>query len=65
MSVLPRSPRGRWMITDAHGRKTPGDGVALRPVAIADEIIWRFVPGEGVDDLTGDPLRRWLGRHRE
>src|ERR1700757_768672 len=53
------------MITDAHGSKTPGDGVAVRPVAISDEIIWRFVPGKGISDLAGDPLRRGIGRHAE
>src|SRR3982074_1774710 len=63
MPVLPGGPRGRWMITDAHGNKTPGDGVAVRPVAVADDIIWRLVPGEGIGDLAGDPLRRWIGRH--
>jgi hypothetical protein len=25
------------VISDAHGNKTPGDGVAVRPVAVADQ----------------------------
>src|ERR1700704_848122 len=53
------------MITDAHGSKTLGDSVAVRPVAISDEIIRRFVPGKGIGALAGDPLRRWIGRHAE
>ena len=53
------------MITDAHGSKTLGDGMAVRPVAISDEIIRRFVPREGIRDLAGDPFRRWIGRHAE
>jgi hypothetical protein len=53
------------MITDAHGSKTLGDSVAVRSVTILDEIIRRFVPGKGIGDLAGDPLRRWIGRHAE
>jgi hypothetical protein len=46
------------MISDAHGRKPPGDSVAVGRVAV--EIVRRLVPGEGIDDLAGDPLRRGL-----
>ena len=37
----------------------------IGPVAVADDVIGRFVPGEGLGDLSGDPFRRWIGRHRE
>ena len=51
------------MITDAHGSKTPGDGMTIGRVAVADEVVGRFVPWEGIGDLAGDPLRRGIGRH--
>src|SRR5260370_28071978 len=65
MPVLPGRSWGRRVITDAHRRKTPGDGVPVGPVAVADEIIRRLVPGERIGDLAGDPLRRRIGRHAE
>ena len=53
------------MITYAHGCKTPGDGMTIRPVAVSDQVVWFFIPREGIGDLMGDPLGRWIGRHRE
>lgn len=53
------------MIPDAHGCKTPGNRVAVSPVTIADEVVGRFVPWEGLGELVGDPFRRRIGRHRE
>src|SRR5712664_3369268 len=55
----------RRVITDAHGRKTLRDCVTVGSVAVADEVIRRFIPGEGIGDLAGDPLRRGIGRHAE
>jgi hypothetical protein len=34
-------------------------------VAVSNEIVGRFVPGKGIGDLAGDPLRRRIGRHAE
>ncbi len=39
MPILPRRPRSRWVITDARGGKTPGDGMTVGPVTVLDEII--------------------------
>jgi transcriptional regulator with XRE-family HTH domain len=36
MPILPRRPWGRRVISDAHGRKPPGDRVAVGRVAVAD-----------------------------
>src|ERR1700730_16471419 len=44
MPILPGRAWGRWMISDAHGRKPPGDSVAVGRVAV--EIVRRLVPGE-------------------
>jgi hypothetical protein len=36
MPILPKRARGRRVISDAHGRKPPGDRVAVGRVAVAD-----------------------------
>jgi hypothetical protein len=61
MPILPGRPRSYWVITDAHGGKTRGDGMAIGRVAVANEM----VTGEGFGDLAGDPLRRWIGGYAE
>ena len=53
------------MIADAHRRKAPGNGMTIGRVAVADEMVGSFGPGEGSGDLAGDPLRRGTGRHAE
>ena len=53
------------MITDAHGCKASGDGMTVGPVVVLDEMVGRFVPREGIGDLAGDPLRRWIGGYAE
>ena len=65
MPILPRRPSSRRVISDAHGRKPPGDSVTIGRVAVADEMIGSFVPWEGIGDLAGDPLRCGIGRHAE
>ena len=65
MPVLPGCPWGRRVISDAHGSKTPGDRVAVGRVVVADEMVGGFVPWEGIGDLAGDPLRRWIGGNPE
>ena len=47
------------------GGKTLRNRMAVRRVAVPDEVVRRFVPGEGIGDLAGDPLRRRIGRHGE
>jgi len=34
-------------------------------IAVSNEVVGRFVPREGIGDLAGDPLRRWIGRYPE
>src|SRR5260370_15498986 len=53
------------MIADAHGSKSPGDRLTVGCIPIPDERVGRFIPGESLGDLAGDPLRRWIGRHAE
>jgi len=53
------------VITDAPGGKPPGDGMAIGPVVVANEMVRRFIPREGFGDLPGDPLRRWIGGYAQ
>ena len=53
------------MITYTHGCKTPGNGMTIGPIAVSDQVVWCFIPRKGVGDPVGDPLRRWMGRHRQ
>jgi len=39
--------------------------MTVRRVAVSDAVVRRFVLGEGIGDLAGDPLRCWVGRHAE
>ena len=57
MPVLPGRPRGDQVIAYTHGCKALRDGVAVAPVTIPDHVIRCLIPGEGICDLTGDPLR--------
>src|SRR5215204_7156277 len=57
VSVLPRrSGRGR-AIANAHGANTPKQHLAIRSIAVMDEIAWSPVPSQGLDQLPGDPFR--------
>src|SRR5512139_967069 len=47
VSVLPRRSRCRLSVADTHGRETSGYWMA----------------GEGLGDLSSDPVGRWIGRH--
>ena len=45
------------MITDAHGYKTPRDGVTGGSrVAVPDQVGRCIIPGKGIGDLMGDPF---------
>src|SRR6266851_4693091 len=39
--------------------------MTIGPVAVSDQVVWCFIPREGIGDLMGDPLGHWIGRHRE
>lgn len=63
--VLPRASPSRWVITDAHGGKTLRDCLAVTPVAVPDHELGRFIPGERIRELAGDPVYcRMVGEAR-
>ena len=50
--VLPWRPSRDRSIPDAHRAKAPAECVAIRAVAIANDIAWRFRPAPGLGQLT-------------
>jgi hypothetical protein len=44
-------------LSDAESRHPPTESGAIDAVPIAEEIAWRRVPGERLDDELGRPLR--------
>ncbi len=63
IGVLAGRPRGGGMVADAHRLEAASKHGAIDTIAIADEIIGRIVPGEGLGDLPGDPFGRGIGGH--
>src|SRR5580704_2793527 len=65
MPILPGRPRGSRVIAYTHRRKTLRDRLTVGPISVSDHVVWCFIPRDGIGDLTGDPLRRRMGRHRQ
>ena len=59
--ILPGRAGRRWSVPDAHGRKTSRDGMAIRGISVANEVLGRLIPREGLGDLLGDPLSCRVG----
>lgn len=53
----------RRLIAYSHRRKVLRDHRTVASVAVSDQIVWFFIPREGICDVTRDPLRRWIGRY--
>src|ERR1700682_6124878 len=53
------------MITYAHRCKTLRDRVTVGRVAVPHQVVWCFIPREGIGDLASDPFRSWIGRYAE
>src|SRR6202035_720547 len=49
------------MIADPHCPNAMGVGWAEGPVAVANQMTWRFIPGESVSHLPSDPLGSRIG----
>src|ERR1700731_571590 len=49
------------MIADPHCPNAMGVGWAEGLVAVANQMTWRFIPGESVSHLPSDPLGSWIG----
>jgi len=62
MAVLLRCLWCNRVIPDAHRRQTPSNGMTIGAVAIAYEMVRRFVPGKGLGNLLRDPLPLWGDR---
>ena len=63
VAVLPwRAWRGR-MIADPHRTNAAGIGWAEGAITVAKQMTWRFIPREGVNHLSSDPLGGRIVRH--
>jgi len=49
------------MIANPHCSNAMGVGWAEGPDAVANQMAWRLVPGEGVSQLPSDPLGSRIG----
>ena len=53
------------MITDPHCPNAMGVGWAEGPVAVANQVMRRFVPGKSISQLTCNPLGSRIARHAD
>ena len=65
MSILPWRSRRGWPVTNAHGAKTPGEYLAVDPVAIADDVPRCGFPAAGLGELPGNPFGGRVCRHSQ
>ena len=57
-TVLPWRAWRDGLVADTHGSYSARDGSTVDPVAIADEVAWGLIPGEGFNNLLPDPFCR-------
>jgi hypothetical protein len=62
-TVLPWRPSRNRLVADPHRSQPAPDNVAIKPVPITDQILWRFIPREGLTNLPRDPFGSRLRRH--
>jgi hypothetical protein len=56
MAVLPGWASGNRTVADSHRTNAARVCWSECPVAVADQVPWRFVPGESLSHLSGDPF---------
>ena len=59
--ILPRRPRRDEHFLDVHPLDALSEGLAVDRVSLTDQVLRRFVVGEGLADLPGCPLGRRVG----
>jgi len=62
-TVLPWRAWRDGLVADTHGSYSARDGSTVDPVAIADEVAWGLIPGEGFNNLLPDPFCRRVRGH--
>ena len=65
VAVLPRRARCGRVISDPHGTNAAGVRWTECAVAVANQVMRRFVPGKRVSHLTCDPLGARIVRHAD
>src|SRR4051812_40576207 len=56
IAVLPWRSRRCWSVANAHRSDAARKDLAVDPVPITDEIVWRALPTTCLRDLLGDPF---------
>ena len=56
MTVLPGRPSGGWAVADSHRTNAALVCWTECPVAVAEQVAWRFIPEESLCHLSGDPF---------
>jgi hypothetical protein len=54
--ILPRGMRSREHLLNPHRMDGCRERLAINSVAIAQEVAWRAIPGEGLEQLSGRPF---------
>src|SRR5260370_42601170 len=54
--ILPRGMRRAEHLVNPHGMGGCREQFAINSVAIAQQVVWRTIPGEGLDQLPGRPF---------
>jgi hypothetical protein len=63
--VLPRCSGSDDHFANSHVGQAPGEALAVDGIPIAEEISWRGLVWEGLEDLAGGPDCRGMIRHVE
>src|SRR5262249_22408558 len=61
VSVLPGRSWCRWSVPNAHGGEASCYDMTIGSVPVADQVLRRLLPGKGLGDLAGDPVRSGTG----
>src|SRR5260370_2035703 len=56
-AILPGRGWCNWLISDAHGAKSPCDNGAVDPIAVPDHIARSLIPRKCLGDLACNPFR--------
>jgi len=55
-AILPRRSRRYRLVPDPHSTNSALGDVAIEVIGIADEVVWRLIPGECLGELTCNPI---------
>src|SRR5215813_2949563 len=65
IGVLPRRSGCRRTVPNSHCSDPVQKNLTIESVIVADQVRWRGIPREGLDDLSRQPFGRWMSRYVE